>query len=50
VDNAVKANVQRGVERLKTTSPILAPYLKRGELVVVGARYDLDVDNVEQVP
>lgn len=50
VDNAVKANVGHVVERLKQVSPVLKPYLDRGELTVVGARYDLDQGKVEQIP
>lgn len=50
VDNAVKANVQHVVERLKKASPVLTPYLQSGELTVVGARYDLDQGKVEQIP
>lgn len=50
VDNAVKANVHMVVERLKTVSSELQPYLKTGELTVVGARYDLDEGKVEVVP
>lgn len=48
-DNAVRANVQRIVTRLKTASPLLSPLFKSGELSVVGARYDLDEGKVEQV-
>lgn len=50
VENAMKANVQRVVERIKKDSEVLAPYLKSGELTVVGARYDLDDGKVEQLP
>lgn len=50
VENALKANVRNVVDRLKNSSPVLAPYLKGGELTVVGARYDLDDGKVELVP
>jgi carbonic anhydrase len=39
--NAIAANVQTGVTRLKTLTPILAPAVKRGTLKVVGATYEL---------
>jgi carbonic anhydrase len=41
LDNAIRANVQMGVERLKGLEPILAPRVKKGEVKVVGAVYDL---------
>ncbi len=41
LDNAIKANVERGVERLKRLEPILAGSVKKGTLKVVGAVYDL---------
>jgi carbonic anhydrase len=41
LDNAIKANVERGVERLKRLEPILAGPVKKGTLKVVGAVYDL---------
>lgn len=50
VENAMKANVQRVVERLKKDSEVLAPYFKSGELTVAGARYDLEDGKVEQLP
>ena len=42
VDNAVIANVQYQVERLKETSTILSNLLREGKLKIVGGRYDLD--------
>ena len=42
LDNAIKANVEGGVERLKHLEPILADAVKKGTLKVVGAVYDLD--------
>ncbi len=41
LDHAIKANVERGVERLKRLEPILAGSVKKGTLKVVGAVYDL---------
>jgi len=41
LDNAIKANVERGVDRLKHLQPILADSVKKGTLKVVGAVYDL---------
>jgi carbonic anhydrase len=39
--NAIRANVEAGVERLKTLEPLLAPAVKQGKLLVTGATYDL---------
>jgi carbonic anhydrase len=41
LDNAVRKNVEIGVERLKELEPILAPRVKEGKVKVVGAVYDL---------
>lgn len=41
LDNAIKANVERGVERLKRLEPILSGSVRKGTLKVVGALYDL---------
>jgi carbonic anhydrase len=41
LDNVIKANVERGVERLKGLEPILAGAVKKGDVKVVGATYDL---------
>jgi carbonic anhydrase len=41
LDNAIRANVQRSVQRAKTLEPILEPKIKKGEVKVVGAVYDL---------
>lgn len=46
LDNAVKANIGLTVERLKG-SPILSEAIDKGELNVVGGRYDLDTGIVE---
>jgi carbonic anhydrase len=41
LDNAIKANVQIGVERLRTLDPIIASALKQGTVKIIGAVYDL---------
>lgn len=41
LDNSIRANVVRGVERLKTLEPILAGPVKAGAVKVIGAVYDL---------
>ena len=41
LENVIKANVKLGVERLKGLDPILAELVKKGELKVVGAVYEL---------
>jgi carbonic anhydrase len=41
LDNVIKANVERGVGRLKGLQPILAAAVTKGEAKVVGAVYDL---------
>ncbi len=39
--NAIRANVEAGVARLKTLEPILAQAVSQGQVKVVGATYDL---------
>jgi carbonic anhydrase len=46
LENAIEANVRRGVQRLKTLDPIVAPALKSGKLKVVGGTYDLATGSV----
>jgi carbonic anhydrase len=41
LENAIRKNVEIGVERLKELQPILAPRVKDGKLKIVGAVYDL---------
>ena len=41
LDNVIRANVERGVEQLMGLEPILVGAVKKGDLKVVGARYDL---------
>jgi carbonic anhydrase len=47
LDAAVRENVRRTVERLRTAEPTLADPIKAGKLMVVGARYDLDDGKVD---
>ncbi|WP_151637375.1 carbonic anhydrase [Noviherbaspirillum aerium] len=47
LDAAVRHNVMRVVERLRTTEAMLAEPIKAGKLMIVGARYDLDDGRVE---
>jgi carbonic anhydrase len=49
VENAIKANVSIGVERLKTLDPILASMVKKGELKVVGAVYEMRTGEVKWI-
>ncbi len=46
-DNAVRANVKMNVNKLQSSSPILAEAVKAGKLKLVGGRYDLDSGKVE---
>ena len=41
LENAIAANVKAGVEKLKGLDPILSAFVKKGELKVVGAVYEL---------
>lgn len=41
LDNVIKANVERGVKRLRALQPILADPVKKGTVKVVGATYHL---------
>ncbi|WP_406696977.1 carbonic anhydrase [Singulisphaera sp. Ch08] len=41
LENVTRANVEKGVERLKALDPILSKFAKAGELKVVGAVYEL---------
>jgi carbonic anhydrase len=48
IDNAVRANIRRTVEQLRTAvEPILLEPQKQGKLKVVGAYYDLDTGAVD---
>jgi carbonic anhydrase len=49
LENAIKANVETGVERLKGLEPILAGPVKNGKVKVVGGVYDLHTGRVTLV-
>jgi carbonic anhydrase len=42
LENAIRANVRRSVQRLQTLDPIIAPRVKDGRVQVVGGVYNLD--------
>jgi carbonic anhydrase len=48
--NAVRANVTMVVQQLKSSAPILEGLVKKGDLTVVGALYDLDNGVVSILP
>lgn len=47
LENAIKANVLQNVERLKTLDPILSEFVKKKELKIVGATYELRTGEVK---
>ncbi len=47
LENAINANVQRNVERLKTLDPILSDFVNKKELKIVGATYELRTGEVK---
>ncbi|MBE7219849.1 MAG: carbonic anhydrase [Caulobacteraceae bacterium] len=47
VDQSVRANVHRIVERLRNTEQMLQEPQRSGRLKIIGARYDLDDGSVE---
>ncbi len=49
VENAVVANVQYQIERLKQESPLMVELVNAGKLKIVGGRYDLDSGEVSLV-
>lgn len=49
LENAIRANVQRGVQRLNGLDPIIAPAVKAGKIKVVGAVYDLASGKITMV-
>jgi carbonic anhydrase len=46
LDNVIRANVERGVERLRSLAPILVGAVKEGKLKVVGATLELRTGKV----
>jgi len=49
LENAIRANVKRGVDRLDDLQPIIAPAVKAGKLKVVGGVYDLAAGKVQML-
>jgi carbonic anhydrase len=49
LENAIRANVALGVNRLQELPPILAPRVREGKLKVVGAVYDLRTGKVNVI-
>jgi carbonic anhydrase len=47
IDNAVRINVERIVQQIRDSTPVLAPLVGHGTLKVVGAVYSLDTGKVE---
>jgi carbonic anhydrase len=50
LEQAVVANIRYQVGLIKRRSPLLAERLERGELRLVGARYDLDMGRITILP
>jgi len=46
VENAVRANVERAVEQLKESEPILAELVHKGKVRVIGGYYSLETGRV----
>lgn len=49
LENAIRANVKRGVDRLDDLQPIIQPAVKSGKLKVVGGVYDLATGRVQML-
>jgi carbonic anhydrase len=49
LDLAVRANVSRVVDQLRASEPVLKEAVEKGDVKVVGMRYDLDSGKVEEV-
>jgi carbonic anhydrase len=49
VDATIVANVELTAAQLKASKPVLAELVEKGEIKIVGARYDLDTGAVELV-
>jgi carbonic anhydrase len=50
VENATRVNVERVVDQLRTSQPILAALVGKRQLRIVGALYSLDTGRVEWLP
>jgi carbonic anhydrase len=49
LENAIRANVKRGVDRLNTLGPVVAPAVKSGKIKIAGAVYDLATGKITMV-
>lgn len=49
LENAIRANVRRSVDRLKGLGPIVAPAVASGKIKVVGGVYDLASGKVQTI-
>ncbi|MBN3888335.1 MAG: hypothetical protein HWQ43_03885 [Nostoc sp. JL31] len=49
VDNAVRANIKYVTNELKTSQPVLAEFVKKGQVKVLGAYYNLDTGDVQVI-
>jgi carbonic anhydrase len=49
LENAIRANVKRGVDRLDDLQPIIEPAVKAGKLKIVGGVYDLATGQVQML-
>ncbi|HEY2040234.1 MAG TPA: carbonic anhydrase, partial [Edaphobacter sp.] len=49
LENAIRANVKRGVDRLDDLQPIVEPAVKGGKVKIVGGVYDLATGKVQMV-
>jgi carbonic anhydrase len=47
LENAIRANVKRGVDRLDDLQPIILPAVKAGKVKIVGGVYDLATGKVQ---
>ena len=50
LDAAVRANIHRVVEQLRSSAPILSEAVEKRHIKVVGMYYDLDTGKVETLP
>jgi carbonic anhydrase len=50
VENAVKENVRMQVEQLRSLEPVLAEHMRKGDIKIVGAVYNLATGAVEWLP
>jgi carbonic anhydrase len=49
LENAIEANVRRGVATLKTLAPVVGPAVKSGKVKVIGGVYDLATGTVKML-